>query len=373
MALEQQMPDFPLLSYVHSQTGRTVRSIESGANVATAANQLATARPAKSLRVDPVGDGTWRCAFTRTSRDINLLCLRWYLRGLGGPTSGVDGASVSLVVRDAAGVSVGPLNSRIPIAFQGAYVRVDLTPAGSILGGEGWVDLDALATALTDPDWSFEFTIAHIPGSVAYVDRIEGWEVPRSTVRAGASPDDDAVGALTGPFNPGNPILAGSTTTDGWERLMATRDAAVARCTQYLSLAWICDTAAAIPQTSSGTFATFVNLKETGTTNPVPFTVRILPKYAVAPPGTAAGELGRFRVLYYVSGGGTAQVRLTTGSTTNTYDATGLTGASWQWSPWVDCELPTDASDQVATLTLQGLTSAGTLYLAGVLVEERPA
>jgi hypothetical protein len=376
MAYESQLLGFPELRYVECQTSRTVRA-GTLVKMAAAASQVATQRPAKGVRVDNLTPGTYRVSFTRTSRDINLLYLAWFYRAtLVG--AGTDTLSVALTITDGTNTIVSS-DPRIPYAFQGTSTLTTIAaaalanPSGSSTGGEGWLDLDALAGALTaSDDWVFEFVVTRT-GTTAYVDRVEGFEVPRSIVRAGAAPDDDAAGALMGPFNPGNPITAGTTDTVGLLRLEQTLQAAVARCTPYLSLAWPCDITAAIPQTTSGTFATFINLKETGTTNPVPFTVRILPKYVAAAPGTAAGERGRFRVLFYVAGGGTAQVRLTTGSTTNTYDATGLTGANWQWSPWVDCELPTDAAGQVATLTLQGLTSAGTLYLAGALVEERAA
>lgn len=376
MSSEQQLPSFPELRYLEVQTSRTVRG-GTLQKMAACASQLATERPAKFIQAHDLEHGTThRVAFTRTSEDINTLYLAWFYRASIRGTA-VETLAVALAISDSSGHAVGPSDARIPYAFQGhaslaPAVAALGTPAGSTMGGEGWLDLDALSGILTDPDWSFAFTVTRV-GATAYVDRIEGFEVPRGTVRAGAAPDDDIAGALTGPYNAGNPIMAGSVADLGLLRLEATLQAAVARCTQYLSLAWPCDLAAPIPQTTSGTFAAFVNFKETGTTNPVSLAVRVLPKYVAAPPGTAAGERGRFRVLFYVTGGGTAQVRLETGATASPYDTGSLTGASWQWSPWIDCELPTDATGQLAHLTFRGLTSAGTLYLAGAVVEERAA
>ena len=82
------------------------------------------------------------------------------------------------------------------------------------------------------------------------------------------------------------------------------------------------------------------------------------------------GEPARVRYLYYVTGGGNAAIRLNTGSSSDPFDATGLSGASWQWSAWVDCYLPTTGTDRIVSATFEGKTTAGALYLAGIELEE---
>lgn len=383
MAREPQAPGFPVLSYEQVQTGRTVRAGPT-VGMAVAASQLATARPSKSIRVDNAQPGLYSCAFTRSSPDVKTLWLAWHYR-VGGVGHVVgDWLSVSLTVRDGLGGSVGPSDPAIPSAFAGLQVTARLTfdglsPTNDVLGGEGWVDLDALESAGLDPggDWSFDFTITRggtffTPGDVLYVDRIQGAEIPRGSVAAGAFPDDDEAGALTGSFNPRRPITAGTVDTEGWLRIEQTTQAAVAQCTQYLSLSWIADVTAAIPKTSSSTFAALSNFSESAGV-PMVLKVRVRPKYHLAPPGSNAGELGRFRVYYCVEGGGDAEVQLDTGAAASPYDTPTLTASTWTWSDWVDCELPTDGADQVAELTFRARTTAGVVYLAGVDVEERAA
>lgn len=371
MSTEQMPLGFPPLSYVEVQTGRTVTG-PLATKVAHAADIVATARPTKGVRVDNAIPGVYKVGFTRTSVDVTLLYLAWWYRAHESLTAG-DTLAVSLTIDDGI-ASVGPVNVLIPAAFQGTTTLISLAaiftnPAGMTLGGEGWFDLDALAGTLNNSDdWTFTFEISRPTGTIAYVDRIEGWEVGRGTVS-----DADAAGALAGPVASGNPISAGSTTTSGWERIAQTLYAATRVPIEYLSLAWINDTTEDIPKTTSASFAAFTNLQETAGV-PVVFRVRARPMTVAAPSGTAAGEAARFRVLYLVTGGGTAQVRLATGATGSPYDTAGLTtaGAVWAWSAWVACELPTDATGQVARLTLQGLTSAGTLYLGAVVVESAP-
>lgn len=368
MSTEQAPLGFPALAYVEAQAGRTVTG-PFAIKLAHAADILALCRPTKTVRVDNAVPGVFKVGFTRTSVDSTLLYLSWWYRAHISLTAG-DQLSVELVIDDGT-ATVGPVNVLIPVAFQGVATTLSLggvfaDPSGMTLGGEGWLDLDALAApGVLDnsADWTFTFTIARPVGTVAYVDRIEGWEVPRGTIS-----DADAAGALAGPFNPGNAITAGSTTTDGWERLMATVQAAIAAPPEYLSLTWAADITATIPKTSSAAFVPLTNLEESAGVATV-FRVRVRPMTVVAPPGTAAGEPARFRVLYYVAGGGTAEVQIKTGATGSPYAVAGLTGAAWAWSAWTACALPTDGTDQVARLTFEAKTTAGTVYVAAVVVE----
>jgi hypothetical protein len=366
MSTEQAPLGFPALHYVEAQAGRTVTG-PFAIKVAHAADILALCRPTKTIRVDNAVPGVYSVGFARTP-NATLLYLSWWFRAHISINAG-DQLSVGLVIDDGT-ASIGPVNALIPIAFQGTTHPVTLSlaaiftnPAGMTLGGEGWLDLDDLATTLTLPDWTLSFVITRPVGTVAVVDRIEGFEVPRGTVS-----DADAVGALAGPLNPGNAITAGSTTTDGWERIHATLQAAIAAPPEYLSLAWINDIGATIPKTSSATHVALTNLEESAGVSIV-FRMRVRPMTVVAPPGTAAGEAARFRVLYYVAGGGTAEVRLHTGSTGSPYATAGLTGAAWAWSAWTTCALPTNVTDQIARLTFDAKTSAGTVYLAAIVVE----
>jgi len=366
MSTEQMPLGFPGIHYVEAQVGRTITG-PFAIKLAHAADILALARPTKTIRVDSSGAGTYKAGFTRTP-GATMLYLSWWYRA--GNSSG-DQLSVELTVTDGVTI-VGPVSTKIPTAFQGnltSTIMADaapINPARMVMGGDGWIVLDdsanGLASVLTASDnWTFTFVIT--AAAAAYVDHIEGFEVPRGTIS-----DADAAGALAGPFSPGNAITAGSITTDGWERLMATVQAAIAAPPEYLSLTWQADINATIPKTSSATFVPLTNFEESAGVAIV-FRVRVRPMTVVAPPGTAAGEAARFRVLYYVAGGGTAEVQISTGSTGSPYAATGLTGAAWAWSAWTTCALPTDGTDQVARLTFEAKTSAGTVYLAAIVVE----
>lgn len=366
MSTEQMPLGFPALHYVEAQVGRTITG-PFAIKLAHAADILALARPTKTIRVDSSGAGTYKAGFTRTP-GATMLYLSWWYRA--GNSSG-DQLSVELTVTDGVTI-VGPVSTKIPTAFQGnltSTIMADaapINPARMVMGGDGWIVLDdsanGLASVLTaSDDWTFTFVIT--AAAAAYVDHIEGHEVPAGTIS-----DADAAGALAGPFNPGNAITAGSTTTDGWERLFATVQAAIAAPPEYLSLTWPANITATIPKTSSAAFVPLTNLEESAGVATV-FRVRVRPMTVVAPPGTAAGEAARFRVLYYVAGGGTAEVQINTGSTGSPYAATGLTGAAWAWSAWTACALPTDGTDQVARLTFEAKTSAGTVYLAAIVVE----
>ena len=372
MSTEPQLPGFPLLTYAEVQTGRTVRG-PTLLKLASAFDLCATARSGRCASLDNLAAGTYRASYTRSNSSVKVLRVAWYYRvprnGSGGAFTTGDTVSVSLTMTDAGGHSVGPSDARIPAALAGTNVVATAAalfdnPAGSALGGVGWIDLDAIADELTQADWSLDFTIAVTTLSPLYVDRIEVWEVPRGLVS-----DADGVGALLAPLSPGNPIAAGTTSTEGLERIAVTAQAAVRVPRTYLSLSWINDTTATIPQTTASSFAALTNFEESSGV-PMQFVVRVRPVYVAAPPGSNAGESARFRVLYYVAGGGTADVRLNTGASTSPFTATGLTGASWQWSSWITAKLPTDGSGQLATLTVEGQVDTGTLYIAGIDVVE---
>jgi len=90
-----------------------------------------------------------------------------------------------------------------------------------------------------------------------------------------------------------------------------------------------------------------------------------------APPGTNTGELGRYRVFHLVTGGATAKVALETGAAATPAPSGDLTSATWTWSDWFPCRLPTDGSGRIARLSLGAriTTGTGTVYAAGLIVE----
>lgn len=367
MSVEALVPDFAPLLYTEALVKGTVRG---GHTITRAAdvNIIALGRPAR--RIGPVeaqtnASAVYHCGYTRSHDSITQVWLAWYFHADG--TNTPASISVSLTITDAAGHTVNASDARIPVGFNGvaatALRQTALYQSDIFLGGSGYLDLDALATTLTDPSWSFAFSFAST-ASTTTLDRIEGWECPRSQVD-----DADTYGALTGPVNPGNPVLAGSTTTLGYERIAQTVAGAILAGRTLLSVAWPADTAVA-PVTTSATLTAFTRMLEGGTT---PWPWRVRPRVVYAP-SSAVGEPHRVRYLYRVTGGGTAVIRCTATSvgagSVTTCDASGLTSATFAWSDWVDTTIPTDGTDRIAKLTFTGKTTAGAVYVAAIEVEE---
>jgi len=368
MSTEMTPMGFPSLHYTETQTGRTVTA-GTAMKLAHAADVVALCRFPKWLNVPDARPGNYQVSYS-PSANASLLYLAWYYRipDVGNPG---DTLAVKLQITDGTN-TVLYSDARIPHAFQGIDTLLSIeqplsNPACMTRAGSGWLDIDALrATLSASSDWVLTFVVTRASGTVAYVDRIEGWEAPRSLMS-----DADTAGVLAGPFNPSNPIVSGSTTTLGWERMEQTTRAALAVQPRYLSLAWIESTTAAynVPHTSSASYTELTHLAESAGV-PVAFVVRVRPMTVAAPSGTVAGEAARWRVLVYVTGGAAADVRLSTGATGSPYAITGLGGAAWTWSAWQTIALPTNASGQLATLTIKArVTGGATVYLAGVVVE----
>lgn len=356
MSSEALNPDLSPLFYAEAQTGRTVRAGHTITR-ATGANIVALARPAH--RVGPIfcrstSAYTYQASYVRSHTSIKYLWLGWYCYGT---TSGFGG-SCTLTIRDGAGNSVSSSSAKIPRGFKGEVAYL-LQPTYYLtlisIGGEGYLDLDALALTLTDPSWTFEFAFG--AGGFAHVI---GWECPRSQVDSA-----DVYGALTGPENPGNPILS-----SGYERIVKTVEGGIVCNRTLFSVGWPDDAATLSPSTTSATFTAFTLLTEGGGT-PTPFAVRPRVVYA---PNSATGEPHRVRVLYRVTGGGTASVEAKSTSvgagSANTATINSLTSATWAWSAWQTLQVATDGTDRIAKLTFRGKTTAGTLYVAGIDVEE---
>jgi len=368
VSTEAIIPDFPFLAYTEALTGMTVRGGHTLTR-ATAANIVALARPAR--RVGPTQGlttaATLHVGYTRSHASIKQLWLAWYYRPDIDPFATPPTITLTTTIRDDVGNTITSSSDIIPPGFDGAT----LAGGGSTydydtsvnVGGFGFVDLDAAAAILTGSSWAFQFDWTRSGGSVS-LDRIEGWECPRSQVD-----DADDYGALTGPVNPGNPIVAGSVTTLGYERIARTVEGAIAAGHTLLSVAWPTDAAIA-PGLVSATFVPFTRMLEAGTT---PWSWRVRPRVVYAP-SSATGEPHRVRYLYQVTGGGSGTIRCTTTSvgagSVTTADATLLTSATWAWSAWVSTTIPTDGTGRIVSLTFTGKTTAGTLSVAAIEVEE---
>jgi hypothetical protein len=359
----------PELAYETPQIGRTVRGPDLY-NVAVATNVVALARPFRAFHIANVSPGTYVTSYRRTHDAIHQAHIEWTTR-LTMPDGTVLAAgetlTVTLTITDAAGHSVASSSSMIPAGFKGESfecVQWPGDPAVYTIGGAGWLDLDALAATLTDPSWSFSFVVARPTGSTSRVDSIALRELGRTVVDT-----SDAYGVDPADFQPGQPAGAGSSTTGGTLRLAQTIEGGIAAQPDVLSLVWINDITATIPRTTSSTYAAMLYLEQSSGVS-MRFRVPVRPiYYALADGGTTAGERARWRVRYYVTGGGTGAVQILTGATASPYSITGLTGAAWAWSAWQDCELPTSGASAIATLSFKAQVSGGTLYVAAIHVQ----
>lgn len=359
MSSEALIPDVSPLRYAEARTGLTVRGAHSITR-ATGANIIALARPAH--RIGPIvgqtlSAYTYQASYVRSHASIKYLWLAWYFR----PTSSGINGGITLTIRDAAGNSVGSSSSKIPVGFKNEtpfLIRRTYRLADLALGGSGYLDLDAIAATLTDPSWSFEFA-ARTGG----FDHVIGWECPRSRVDS-----TETYGVTTGPENPGNPILSSV-----YERVAKTVEGGIVCNRTLFSASWPDDTATLTPSTTSATYTAFTLMTEGGG---VSWRWHVRPRVVYAP-SSATGEKHRVRLLYRVVGGGTGTVEVTAQSvgagSTQTATVNTLTSATWAWSAWVDLYVPTDGTDRITHLSFRGKTTAGTLYLASIVIEENNA
>lgn len=366
MSSEALIPDFPRLFYAEGITGATVRGGHTITR-ASAANIVALGRPGR--RVGPsMGAGaaaSYHFGYVRSHASINQLWLAWYYWPDPDPFATLHTISVTTTIRDELGNTVTSASSDIPLGFDGTTIGANRVVFFDLptLGALGYIDLDAIAATLTGSSWTFQFDWSR-SGADPTLDRIEGWECPRSQVY-----DTDTYGALTGPENPGSPVVAGATTTIGYERIAKTIEGGVRSNHTLLSAAWRTDTSIA-PGTSSATFTAFTRMLESGTT---PWSWRARPR-VVYNPNSATGEPHRVRYLYQVSGGGTAAARCTVTSvgaaSTQTATTSALTSGTWAWSDWQTINIPTDGTDRIVAITFEGKTTAGSLYIASIEIEE---
>ena len=357
----------PELTYARTTIGRTVRGMDLY-SMAMLANIVSNARPLHGFHLRTLGPGTYQASYRRSHDAVKQAAITWTVRCVmpdGVTLNANEVLAVTMTITDATGNA--STSAMIPASFKGETFDVDAasgSPAIPTLGGTGYLDLDAIAAVLTDPSWSFQFVVARAVGTVAVVEAIDMREIGRTIVNTA-----DTYGVDPADVQPGQPIGAGSSTTGGALRLAQTIEGGIATLPDMLHLGWIDDIAAAVPQTTSAAYAAMTNLLQSAGV-PMRWRVPVRPLYyALASGGTTLGERARWRVRYYVAGGGTADVQLLTGATGSPYSITGLTGAAWAWSAWQTIELPTSGTDAIAELSLKGRTSAGTLYLAGIHVQ----
>lgn len=373
MSSEPRQLGMPTLSYRQSAIATTVRGIPS-AMYGQAANHVALGMFARRIYAEYLPPNTNAVPVVYTpSTSARFLVLAVHAAKVN--VSYVDDTlTLTTTIKDAAGHSVGPSSALIAAPFDASTLRGALASfedwlLGGSVYGPAFFDLDALRSTLTDPTWWFEFVVARPSGSTRTLHAIEGFELPRSLVD-----DSQTYGVISRRFMPGMEIAAGptsSTNDDGFERLLKTVEGGRVVERTYVQCAWPEDTTFAIPQTTSATFAALTNLDD-GSSNAVEFYTRIRNVSATS----STGEACRFGVIYKVTGGGTAEARLTTtptGGSGSTFDLTGLTSATWAWSGWKAGTVGTNGTDQTATFQLTAKTSAGTFYVAAFVVEENVA
>lgn len=369
MSTESLISDFPPMIYADSNTGDTVR-FGHAASRAVGANIIALGRPARRIGpieatiYDPTVGYDYNVSYSRSHADIKQLWLRWTYR----PQSTAVTSNMQVVMSITDGtttiLSSSPL---IPRGFKTAGIQpvtaIGLEDTRCIVGGEGYIDLDAVAALLTGNDWTIRFqafTTADAP-----LELIEGWECPRSLVS-----DTATYGALTGPLNPGNPILAGTTTTSNYARIAATVVGGIKANHTLLSVTWPYDNAIA-PALVSPIFVPFTRMLEGGAT---PWSWFVRPR-AVYNPNSATGEPHRVRYYYRLdtsAGAPTGSIRCDTGATGSPYTTAVLASVAPVWSDWVNIDIPTNGTGRIATLQFTGKVNAitSTLRLFAIQVEE---
>lgn len=359
----------PVVEYTTPQIGRTVRGPDLY-NLAVLANVVALARPMHGFSIRNVPPGTYAASYRRSHDAIKQALVVWTVKMQlpdGIAWAAGEDLTVTLTITDAAGNSTAGHPELVPAGFKGESVEMFSeggNAASPTVCGSGYLDLDAIAAVLTNASWSFSFVVTRPTGATAYVEAIDLRELGRTIVDT-----DDTYGVDPADFQPGQPIAAGTSTTLGALRLAQTIEGGIATLPDIVHTVWPDDTTAAVPQTTSAAYGAMTNLTQTAGV-PMRFRVPVRPiYYDLAAGGTTVGERARWRVRYYVAGGGTGAVQLLTGATASPYSITGLTGAAWAWSAWQTCELPTSGADAIATLSVKGKVTAGTLYLAGIHVQ----
>lgn len=334
------------------------------AELARLANFGCLDNPAQRFSAADLEPGTAAFSYTPASTPARRY-LRVTVRLIPAASVTTTG-SVTLTVTDNLGHSLTGATSEIPLGFRGESLPASAAAVGSrfdfatVLTGD--FDLGAMAATLTGADWSWSFATTLGGGADSLVS-IDAEEIPRFVVDTA-----ETYGALPGAYLGGAEIDDDAAT--GTERILKTLEGA--RLTQrvYLSLAWPQDTAATIPQTTATSYGALTNLDEGG----LPETWRVYVRRLAA--SSAQGEAVRFRVLYKVTGGGSANVRLVTGSSSSPFALASLSSATWVWSSWKTAHLATDeATAGIVGTDTMGLeaqvSGAGvTLYLAAIHVLE---
>lgn len=264
------------------------------------------------------------------------------------PIVGID-----LTIRDAAGHSVSSSDTRIPYGFKGElheaaparapeYVTSDQTIVRGVL------DADALESTLTDPSWSFDFTLGF--SNNGELNTLQLWEAPRFVV-------NDAVdhgGVVPTAFQ--RDAMLDDDNQTGLGRLVETLVSARQSERTYVALAFPRQVASPslTPNVGATSFTQFAALAA----DSAPQTWRPSPRQVYA--GASAGEALRFRFLYRFSGGAgseTAQVQLTGNASGGSWLSPTLAyTTSWTWSSWITAAIRTSPLSDA--LALKGKVSA---------------
>mgnify|MGYP007071576899 FL=1 len=366
----------PVLAFTATVTGAVVRSPHL-VGWAHAANVCALRMPAKRFQIDRAAPSSdpYVAGYTR-SPGARYARIRWAMLA----DVGWQSLSVDLTITDGAGNSVASSSALIPNGFKAdALVIAPPTgiPAADLRQRTGYLDLEALAATLVDPDWSFAFVVARPTGSSAIADRIEFTELPRDLV---SSADD--YGLVTADGDPGDPIYAGDETETGFVRLKHAEDAARLTQRAYLALAhWSATAASTTPNRSATSWGPLVAAAPASG-----YTYQSLDDGAGTPAGaiyqtrirniaatSAAGEACRVRFYYRVTGGGTADLRVKTGATGSPFVLSSLaTAGSFAWSDWLSLAAKTNGTDQLDSYTPEAQTSdtSTRVYVASVQLDE---
>lgn len=361
-------PRLPSPTDLDTEAARIARTVRTEAlAIALAANGALLDSPPRRWAIHDIDtSGTYVAGYVR-SPSARYLRVAAFISG----TSAWTGVTVelSLTVRDAAGHSVTG-SPNIPEPFD-AFSHL----AGPLVGASrfdaeqavtGYLDLDALAATLTDPSWSFEWTVT-LTGAGAAVGRIEAWEVPRGVVDEAAT----AGGVSLGDLQPDQPISDGPRVDPAgrWGRITQTIAQARTMGRTYVSLAWRDSTEPSdTPSVSSTTDAPFTLFDAGGSR----VAVRVHPRQLAA--AGAAGEVVRFRVRYRMTGGAgteTGQVSLHGGATGSPWTTMDLAySGSAVWSAWQTAAVSTAGASDDFELSGKVSASGPSLFLSAFEVEE---
>ena len=197
-------------------------------------------------------------------------------------------------------------------------------------------------------------TCTTVAGTSNGFRRLKLIEIPNGSTNVTASPTTE-VGVAAPWASAGNSIDSSTlTSAGGFARLLRELERARTSNKRQWNLAWWETTAGAISRTNTA-FGTFAYPSLTNSPN-FKMRVRRLLETSVPSPHEGAWR-------YWVTGGGTAQLRLVVdGNVVQTW--TGLTSATPSWTAFGNFDLPCTTMNQYSRWSLEGKSTAGTLYVS---------